>query len=77
MIRKQVYIDEDLDRALKRLSASGGVSEAGHVRAALRAYVAQQVPIRDDALDRLVGLVPSEDGPTDAATDHDRYLYGG
>lgn len=77
MIRKQLYLDEDLDRALKRLSARTGVSEAGHVRAALRDYVGRQEPSGDDGLDRLVGLVPDLDGPDDVAAEHDRYLYGG
>ena len=77
MIRKQLYIDEDLERALKRLSVRTGVSEAGHVRAALRDYVEQHEPAGDDGLDRLVGLVPDPDGPVDVAAEHDRYLYGG
>lgn len=75
MVRKQLYIDEDLDRALKRLSGATGMSEAGHVRAALRAYVEQQPTPEDDGLDRLVGLVPDEQGPVDVAQEHDRYLY--
>jgi predicted DNA-binding protein len=42
MIGKQLYLD-DLDRALKRLSARTGQTEAEHVRA----YVEQHAPAPD------------------------------
>lgn len=76
MIRKQLYIDEDLDRGLKRLTAVTGESEASHVRAALRDYLARQDDVdEDDPLARLVGMVEDPAGPTDVAEQHDRYLY--
>lgn len=76
MIRKQLYLDEELDRALKRLSARTGESEAKHVRAAVRTYVEQHAPAtEDDALDRLIGLVADPEGAVDSAAQHDRYLY--
>jgi len=78
MIRKQLYIDEDLDRALKVLAAWTGRSEAEHVRAALRRYLADQALPRsdDDPLLELVGMVDDQQGPDDVAANHDRYLYG-
>ncbi len=77
MIRKQVYIDEDLDRGLKRLAALSGEPEAVYVRAALRAYLDANLPIAgDDPLERLVGLVSDKSGPDDVAANHDHYLYG-
>jgi hypothetical protein len=45
MVRKQLYIDAELDRALKALSAGSGESEAAHVRAALRAYVSNPMTV--------------------------------
>lgn len=46
MVRKQLYIDENLERALKALAARTGRSEADHVRTALRAYVDTAVAAR-------------------------------
>jgi len=77
MIRKQIYIDDDLERGLKRLSALSGEAEAVHVCAALRAFLSDRLPdTGDDPLDRLVGLVSAESGPDDVAANHDRHLYG-
>ena len=77
MIRKQIYIDDDLERRLKRLAAISGEPEAVHVRAALRAFLHERLPeSADDPLDQLVGLVRAESGADDVAANHDRYLYG-
>jgi hypothetical protein len=77
MRRKQLYLDEASDRALKRLAARTGRSEAFHVREALRRYLGQQ-PVDDerDPLDHLIGLVDDARGPKDVAENHDHYLYG-
>jgi len=76
MIRKQVYIDEEQERGLKRMSALSGEPEAVHVRAALRAFLDANLPSSaDDPLERIVGLVPDVEGPDDVAANHDRYLY--
>jgi hypothetical protein len=78
MIRKQLYIDEDLDRGLKVLAAWTGKSEAEHVRVALRRYLTDHALQHsdDDPLSELVGMVDDADGPDDGAANHDRYLYG-
>jgi hypothetical protein len=77
MIRKQLYIDEDLDRSLKILAAWTGQSEAEHVRTALRRYLADHAVEHADSdpLSELVGLVDDPQGPDDVAANHDRYLY--
>lgn len=75
MRRKQLYIDEDLDRGLKQLARVTDRSEASHVRAALRDYLAQNLDVGDDPLGALVGMVDDVDGPDDVAERHDRYLY--
>jgi hypothetical protein len=77
MRRKQLYLDDASDRALKRLAARTGRSEASHVREALRRYLGEQ-PGEDqgDPLERLIGLVDDERGPVDVAENHDHYLYG-
>ena len=78
MVRKQIYIDEELDEGLKVLSARTGEPEAAHVRAALRGYLdAHRVPLEGaDPLYDLIGLVDDTDGPSDVAEEHDHYLYG-
>lgn len=79
MVRKQLYIDDELNQGLRALAARTGQSEAEHVRAALRDYL-RHAPAADaeegDPLLELIGLVDDLDGPTDVAENHDDYLYG-
>jgi hypothetical protein len=76
MRRKQLYLDEATDRALKRLAARTGRSEASHVREALAAYVERELAVDEDPLEKLIGLVGDAEGPDDVAENHDHYLYG-
>lgn len=76
MRRKQLYLDEASERALKRLAARTGRSEAFHVREALRIYLGQQPADERDPLERMIGLVDDAQGPDDVAENHDHYLYG-
>jgi len=76
--RKQIYLDEESDRALKRLAFATKISEAEHIRRAVRKYIAKQRVgvVKDDPLREMIGLCDSPDGPTDASIHHDKYLYG-
>ena len=76
MRRKQLYLDDASERALKRLAARTGRSEAFHVREALRRYLGEQPSAPDDPLEKLIGLVDEAEGPDDVAENHDHYLYG-
>ena len=77
MRRKQIYLDEASERALKRLAARTGRSEASLIREALQRYLRPGDAGHDhDPLERLIGLVPDETGPDDVAEEHDHYLYG-
>jgi len=76
MRRKQIYLDDASERALKRLAAQTGRSEASHIREALHRYLASGADAGDDPLERLIGLVSDEHGPDDVAEEHDHYLYG-
>lgn len=77
MIRKQVYIDEDLAERLQRAAARTGRAEAEHVRAALRSYLGELATSGDeDPLLAMIRLSDEDTGPADAAEEHDRYLYG-
>jgi len=76
--RKQIYLDEESDQALKMLAFATKISEAEHIRRAVRKYIAkmQAGAGNDDPLKEVIGLCDSPDGPTDASSHHDRYLYG-
>lgn len=84
MIRKQIYIDEDLDVALARLAARTGEPEARHVRRALRVYLeagaaaeaAVPYHVERDPLIAYIGAAGADVGPDDSAEQHDHYLYG-
>ena len=79
MIRKQLYIDDDLNVELGLLAARTGKAEAEHVRAALRDYLRKgfgQDTKGPDPLLQLVGMVDDVPGPDDVAEHHDAYLYG-
>jgi hypothetical protein len=76
MRRKQIYLDDASERALKRAAARTGRSEASLIREALQRYLASGAERADDPLEGLIGLVPDEAGPDDVAEEHDHYLYG-
>jgi hypothetical protein len=79
VVRKQLYIDDELDRRLKAIAARTGRSEADHVRAALRSYLAvapAPTGADGDPLLDLIGLAGDADTPNDVAVNHDHYLYG-
>ncbi len=80
MKRKQIYITKKLDQLLHQWSVVKGVPEAALVREALGEYFKRLG--KEDNLDsqtnpllRIVGMVEANT-PADAASDHDRYLYG-
>lgn len=76
--RKQIYLDEESDWALKRLALTTKISEAEHIRRAVKKYIVKQKArmAEEDPLQKLIGLCDKPDGPTDASIHHDRYLYG-
>ena len=76
--RKQIYLDEESDQALKRLAVTTEISEAEHIRRAVKKYVAKQKGkiAKEDPLRKLIGLCDKPDGPTDASIHHDSHLYG-
>lgn len=76
--RKQIYLDEESDRALKGLALTTKISEAEHIRRAVKNYITKQKVkmVEKDPLQKLIGLCDKPDGPTDASIHHDKYLYG-
>ena len=76
--RKQIYIDAESDKKIRRLAAASGLSEAEHIRRAIASYVGAfpETNSNQDPLIRMIGICESTSGPKDAAVNHDRYLYG-
>jgi len=74
--RKQIYLDEESDRALKTLSLTTKVSESEHIRRAVKKYIEKQKSeiAVEDPLQKLIGLCDKPKGPTDASIHHDKYL---
>ena len=80
MRRTQIYIDEDLDRELRATAAAQGRSAAALIRQALRVYLSADSlgghAINADS-DPILAMIGTLRGlPEDAATEHDRDLYG-
>lgn len=78
--RKQIYLDPESDRTIKKLARMTGLPEAEHIRRAVADYLrrTRRATPGDlgDPLLRLIGICDSAKGPKDAVLHHDRYLYG-
>jgi hypothetical protein len=72
-IRKQIYINPDIDRRLKAAARARGLSEAQIVRAALERYLGAS-RASGDPLEALIGTF--EDPGESVAERHDAVLYG-
>jgi ribbon-helix-helix CopG family protein len=76
--RKQIYVDPESDRKIKKLARATGLPESEHIRRAIASYVSgipdSETP--DHPLLRMIGICDSPRGPKDAAVRHDKYLYG-
>lgn len=75
MRRTQIYIDQDLDQALRQAAAAEGRSAAALIREAVRAYLASRAKssLGDDPILAMAGAFKGL--PADAAAQHDRDLY--
>ena len=77
--RKQIYLDEDSDFALKQLANMTGISEAEHIRRAAKKYPRMEKINRSkgkDPLEELIGMCDKPEDPSDTSVNHDKYLYG-
>ena len=76
--RKQVYLDSESERRIRKLARATGLSEAEHIRRAIASYVADLPDPKDvqHPLLGMIGICDSKSGPADAAVRHDKYLYG-
>ena len=78
LLRKQIYLDAERDRKIKKLARTTGLSEAEHIRRAIGLYVEDMKDVDgpEHPLLRLIGICDSPRGPKDSAVNHDKYLYG-
>jgi predicted transcriptional regulator len=79
MKRTQIYLDEEAWARIERLAKTSGRSAAAVVRDAVATYLAGEEPGDDDPILALIDWAaqnPIDTGPTDAAKEHDHYLYG-
>jgi hypothetical protein len=78
--RKQIYLDRESDRRIKRLARKTHLPQAEHIRRAVADYVRKADPTgpakERDPLLALVGICKKPGGPRDGALHHDRDLYG-
>ncbi len=88
MKRKQIYLAEEQERAIKRIALERGVAEAVVIREAMDQYLAEEAVAydaelrgvdprntEDDPILRWIGSV--KDGPRDGSINYKRDLYGG
>jgi hypothetical protein len=77
MKRKQIYLDEQQEAAIKRLAARRGVSEAHVIREAMDEYLrAIPPPDAGNLFLSLAGIVDDPEAPVDGSQAYDRDLYG-
>jgi hypothetical protein len=78
MRRKQLYIEDRQDAAMKRMAARRGVPEACLFREAIDAYLedAARAASSGNPLLEILGSVDDPDAPTDGSVDPDRAIYG-
>lgn len=77
MKRKQIYISEEIEGAVKDLAVLRGVPEAVIIREAMEQYLKKyehKMLKKENPLRKLIGLFT--DGPKDSSVNHDHYLYG-
>ena len=76
--RKQIYLDTESERRIRKLARATGLSEAEHIRRAIASYVADRPEVTSEkpALLQMIGICDNKAGPQDAAVNHDKYLYG-
>lgn len=82
MIRKQIYLEAEQDRAIKVLARERGVAEAVIVREAMARYLEEygpehetwQLDDEEDPILALIGAGPA--GITDGSLNYKRDLYG-
>ena len=72
-IRKQIYLDPEQNRQVKRLSARQGKTEAEIIREAIDNYLIHNKKQQEDPLLELTAMVKNK--ITDGSISHDEAIY--
>ncbi len=75
MVRVQVYLNDDLDRELEKVSYRLGTSKASLVREGVRMLLKEKGSLKDEPLMSLKGAA-ARSGRKDISERHDAYLAG-
>ena len=71
----QVYLDYKQDAELSYVADKLNISKAEVIRRSLDEYLIEAIPLEDDPLMEMIGLLPEDDdSPTDGSVNHDFYL---
>lgn len=76
MIRKQIYLEENMIKQIKEVAENKNITQSEMIRQAIKKYIQDEQlkgKIRDPLLE-LIGLISSD--ITDGAANHDHYIYG-
>jgi hypothetical protein len=77
-VLKQVYLNLDLDKSLKKLANASNLTESEIIILALEKYLnekkAETAKGNENFLLSIAGL--GKNGPTNGAKYHDKYIYG-
>jgi plasmid stability protein len=73
MIRTQIYLDKELQQALRTRSVAEGRSVAALIREAVARFISP--PRRTGKTDPFLAIAGKFSGPGDSAEHHDEYLY--
>lgn len=76
MIRKQIYLNEEMNDIIKEIADKNNISQSEVIRKAITKYLRekqQKGEIKDPLLD-LIGLGSSD--VSDGSINHDHYIYG-
>jgi hypothetical protein len=77
MIRKQIYLTEEIDLKTKRLAEIENVSQAEIIRNALAEYLEEKdIDDVQDPLFKMLGLIKKGESKKKESKTYDEYLYG-
>jgi len=77
MIRKQIYLTEEIDLKTKRLAEIENVSQAEIIRTALSEYLSgKNIDDVQDPLFKMLGIIKKGESNKKKTKTYDEYLYG-
>ncbi|MFW5891072.1 MAG: ribbon-helix-helix domain-containing protein [bacterium] len=76
LIRKQIYLEEEMAEKIKKIASLKNTSQAEIIRSAVKTYLENNnITKNKDPLLKLIGIAETQ--IKDGSENHDKYLYGG